>query len=281
MAAAAEDAESWNVLHGRSCMGKTREERMQPRGMVRLRGFSLIELLVAIAIIMILMAITFPMIFTAKEAARRRVCMNNLRQIGMAIQMYASDHGGYTPPQPGSPWWALGKSFGDNTYNPCSFTGSERWRDRFGLEYTVADVLMSYVAHEEVFVCPSHAPRPASEDCFGWSYVLVPNCVSIDRGQRDDPYYGDPSHLWLACDVQGQTWGSNHTHRAWAELRYLNVLYLDGHCRGMVRATPGMAGSAYSDDPNLEAWPLPVESIPSTGEPLPHRPHWRAVGWRG
>jgi prepilin-type processing-associated H-X9-DG protein len=196
----------------------------------------------------------------------------------MAIQMYAMDNSGLTPPQPGSPWWALGKSFGGNTYNPCSFMGSERWRDRFGIDYTVADVLMPYGAIEDTFVCPSHAPRPAPEDCFGWSYVLVPNCVSIDRGQRDDPYYGRPSRLWLAADAQGQTWGSNHTHRDWAELRYLNVLYLDGHCRGVLRAIPGSSGSAYSDDLNAEGWPLPVGEISSYGLPLPHRPQWRPEG---
>jgi len=260
--------------------GSARRQRhggvwLVPRSRTNRSGFSLIELVVVMAIITVLAAIMFPMIFTAREAARRRVCMNNLRQIAMAITMYAMDHGGYTPPQPGSPWWALGKSFGANTYNPCSFTGSERWRERFGLEYTVADVLMPYVADREIFVCPSHAPRPADEDCFGWSYILVPNCVSIDRGQRDDPYYGDPSHLWLAADVQGRDWGSNHTHRSWAEVRYLNVVYLDGHCRGVLRHIPSPDTNAYSDAPDLEPWTLPVDEIPSLAIPLPHRPDWR------
>jgi prepilin-type processing-associated H-X9-DG protein len=200
-----------------------------------------------------------PVMFTAREAARRRVCVNNLRQIGMAITMYAADNGGFTPPQPGSPSWALGKSLGANTRNPCSFTGTQRWRDRFGLEYTVADVLSDYISNEECFVCPSFALDSPESECFSWTYVLVPNCVSIDRGQRDDPYYGDPSRVWLAADVQGSSWGSNHTHRAWAEMRYLNALYLDGHCRGVLRATPGSGANAYSDDPHLIPWQMPDE----------------------
>ena len=229
------------------------------------RGFTLIEMLVVISIVGVLMAIAFPMVFTAREAARRRVCMGNLRQTYLAIAMYAADNGGYTPPQPGSPLWALGKSFKEGMTYPCSFTGNQRWRDHFGLEYTVADVLSPYCGTDEIFVCPSYVPRPVEEECFAWSYVLVPNCVSIDRGQSDDPYCGDPTHLWLAADVQGSTWGSNHTQRSWAELRYLNVVYLDGHSRGVVRHCPEATGTAYSDVPDLPPWPVPDTT--TTGRP--------------
>jgi prepilin-type N-terminal cleavage/methylation domain-containing protein/prepilin-type processing-associated H-X9-DG protein len=246
---------------------------------VKSRGFTLIELLVVISIIGILGAIAFPLTFTAKESARRRVCMNNLRQIGMAITMYANDHGGLTPPQPGAPSWALGKSMSQNKYNPCWFDASPKARDRFGVDYVVADVLMPYVGSREIFVCPSSNRLPDDEECFSWTYMLIPNCVDINRGQRDDTYYGDPSRLWLACDVQGTGWGSNHTRRNWAELRYLNVVYLDGHCEGVLRGDPAVSGGSYSDDPFCPAWPLPVEIVPS-GQPLPHRPHWRDDGWR-
>ena len=192
------------------------------------RAFTLIETLVVISIIGLLAAITLPVMFSARESARRSVCINNLRQIGMAITMYAADHGGLTPPQPGSPSWALGKSLGANTRNPCSFTGSERWRERFQIEYTVADVLRPYIGGEEYFVCPSHSLNTPEAECFSWTYVLVPNCVSIDRGQRDDPYYGDPSRVWLASDVQGSSWGSNHTYRtSWIDLcKLITSIYL-------------------------------------------------------
>jgi prepilin-type N-terminal cleavage/methylation domain-containing protein/prepilin-type processing-associated H-X9-DG protein len=56
------------------------------------RGFTLIELLVVIAIIAILAAILFPVFAKAREKARQSSCLNNQRQIAVAILMYAQDH---------------------------------------------------------------------------------------------------------------------------------------------------------------------------------------------
>jgi prepilin-type N-terminal cleavage/methylation domain-containing protein/prepilin-type processing-associated H-X9-DG protein len=56
------------------------------------QGFTLIELLVVIAIIAILAAILFPVFAKAREKARQTSCMNNQRQIAVAILMYAQDH---------------------------------------------------------------------------------------------------------------------------------------------------------------------------------------------
>jgi len=57
-----------------------------------LDGFTLIELLVAIAIIAILAAILFPVFAHARAQAQKTTCLSNLRQIGMAVQMYLQDH---------------------------------------------------------------------------------------------------------------------------------------------------------------------------------------------
>src|SRR5215472_7300235 len=56
--------------------------------MRRCRGFTLIELLVVIAIIAVLIALLLPAVQAAREAARRASCVNNLKQIGVALHNY-------------------------------------------------------------------------------------------------------------------------------------------------------------------------------------------------
>jgi prepilin-type N-terminal cleavage/methylation domain-containing protein len=67
---------------------------LRPHG----RGFTLVELLVVIGVIALLAGLLLPVLAAARENGRNSTCLQNLRQLYVAYQLYSADHGGYVPP---------------------------------------------------------------------------------------------------------------------------------------------------------------------------------------
>jgi len=82
-------------------------------------GFTLIEVLVVVSIIALLIALLIPAIQSAREAARRAQCMNNLKQIGLALHNYETTNNSFplnwgnprVDPQRGHPWYVGGRPY--------------------------------------------------------------------------------------------------------------------------------------------------------------------------
>lgn len=121
-------------------------------------GFTLIELLVVIAIISLLMGIIMPVLSKVKHQARQTFCAGNLRQVGLAIQLYADDYFGLIPFGPeGRP--VTGSNFYTVTGNVTSLLSLED-----GAPVGLGLLLEHYLSYQpEVIFCPG-ADQPSEAE---------------------------------------------------------------------------------------------------------------------
>lgn len=115
------------------------------------QAFTLIELLVVIAIIAILAALLLPAMSSAREKGRRAVCLSNVRQIGVAIHLYAPENEGRIPYGPKAPPFANPSNFYPSTGAPTSLL-SLQTGDPVGLGLLLQNYL---AAQPKVLFCPS------------------------------------------------------------------------------------------------------------------------------
>jgi prepilin-type N-terminal cleavage/methylation domain-containing protein/prepilin-type processing-associated H-X9-DG protein len=162
------------------------------------RGFTLIELLVVIAIIAVLIALLLPAVQAAREAARRAQCVNNMKQIGIAMHNYHDQNGSLPPGVKGccyGSWqvYVLPWVEQQSLYNAWNHIGSNQQNGGIydtNFRYGGAANTTVTRSHVNAYKCPSDGNNmnPTSSNLIT-SHNLVVNFGNTDLDQNT-PYFG-------------------------------------------------------------------------------------------
>ncbi len=198
----------------------------------RLRGFTLIELLVVIAIIAVLIALLLPAVQAAREAARRAQCVNNLKQLGLAVHNYISSNDAFPPSgqcgngnnvQNGSMKSRILPFLEQQSaYNAINWAYPQLWGGPGGV-YNSGTAVQATVISMKIsnFLCPSD-PNIGNQNTFTFNNFTVactnyPNNTGLQRyylqWDTQGPAYfiGDDNGLNVPIKIAGITDGTSNT----------------------------------------------------------------------
>ena len=158
------------------------------------RGFTLIELLVVIAIIGVLIALLLPAVQSAREAARRSQCVNNLKQLALAIHNYCSANNDMLPP-----------SYVDDPWNG-NLNQSQSLHPRIMLYMEQQPVYNSINWNIPARWGPSSAPNPPDPDNNGgcWGAIQMTALTAQVKSLLcpSDPYPGGLNWLGWSGNIK-------------------------------------------------------------------------------
>ncbi len=175
----------------------------------RRRAFTLVELLIVIGIIATLIAILLPVLSRVRVAANRAACASNMRQIGIALVMYANENKGAIPP------------------TAHTAPAAQTWLR------VLTPYLGSKEAFENVRISPADPKGNDRRAAGGTSYILNDYLVDPDDGVELRWFrLRNPTEtfvMFVVSDKRGFAFSNDHTHaREWfvddAALRWTNVL---------------------------------------------------------